>query len=110
MIKNAKRLFICEGVTRYIDAAAVDQTMQFIAKNAAPGSELVFDYIFDDIARGDFSKMPWARFQAVRMAAYGHPWKFGIAPDKAGEFVTRQGFRSDFRPGFRRTGPTLPGP
>jgi hypothetical protein len=36
--------------------------------------------------------MPWARFQAVRMAAYGHPWKFGIAKDKAGEFVTSRGF------------------
>ena len=47
---------------------------------------------FEDIARGDFSKMPWARFQAVRMAAYGHPWKFGIAPGKAGAFVTRRGF------------------
>jgi len=89
-----KTLFICEGVTRYIDAAAVDRTMQYIAKNAAPGSELVFDYIYDDIARGDFSKMPWARFQAVRMSAYGHPWKFGIAPDKADEFVTNRGFRA----------------
>jgi methyltransferase (TIGR00027 family) len=87
-----KTLFICEGVTRYIDAASVDRTMQFIAKNSAAGSELVFDYIPHDIASGDFSKMPWARFQAVRMAAYGHPWKFGIAKDKAGEFVTSRGF------------------
>ena len=87
-----KTLFICEGVTRYVDAASVDQTMQFIAKNSATGSELVFDYIPHDIASGDFSKMPWARFQAVRMAAYGHPWKFGIAKDKAGEFVTSRGF------------------
>jgi methyltransferase (TIGR00027 family) len=87
-----KTLFVCEGVTRYIEAAAVDRLMRFIAGNSAPGSELVFDYIPDDIARGDFSKMPWARFQAVRMAAYGHPWKFGIARDKAGEFLTSRGF------------------
>jgi methyltransferase (TIGR00027 family) len=85
-------LFVCEGVTRYIDAAAVDRTLRFIAENAASGSELVFDYIPDDIANGDFSKMPWARFQAVRMAAYGHPWRFGIAPDKAGEFANNRGF------------------
>lgn len=90
--QNRKTLFICEGVTRYIDAADVDRTMQFIAENAAPGSELVFDYIPDDIARGDFTKIPWARFQSVRMASYGHPWKFGIAKDKAGEFVTSRGF------------------
>ena len=90
--RKRKTLFVCEGVTRYIDALSVDRTMFFIAGNTAPGSELVFDYIPDDIARGDFSKMPWARFQAVRMAAYGHPWKFGIAADKAGEFVTSRGF------------------
>ena len=90
--RKQKTLFICEGVTRYVDAATVDRTLQFIAKNAAAGSELVFDYIPHDIASGDFSKMKWARFQAVRMAAYGHPWKFGIAEDKAGEFVTSRGF------------------
>ena len=87
-----KTLFICEGVTRYIDANAVDNILQFIRENSSPGSELVFDYIFEDIARGDFSKMPWARYQSVRMAAYGFPWKFGIAPGKAAEFVSKRGF------------------
>ncbi len=89
---NRKTVFICEGVTRYIDAAAVDRTLRFITQHAPTGSELIFDYILDDIARGDYSKMPWARFQAVRMAAYGHPWKFGIAADKANEFVASRGF------------------
>ncbi len=90
--RKRKTLFICEGITRYIEAKAVDETLRFIATNTAPGSELVFDYIPHDIATGDFLKMPWARFQAVRMSAYGHPWKFGIAPDKAGEFVSSRGF------------------
>ena len=90
--RNAKTLFICEGVCQYIDAAAVDRTLAFISENAAPGSELVFDYIFEQIAKGDFSKMPWARFQAVRVAVHGHPWKFGIDPGKAGDFVTSRGF------------------
>ena len=91
-VRNRRTLFIVELVTRYIEAAAVDRIMQFMAENSAPGSEVVFDYIPDDIARGDFLKMPWARFQAVRMAAYGFPWKFGIARDKAAEFVTSRGF------------------
>lgn len=90
--EKCKTLFVCEGVTRYIGAAAVDRTLQFIAENAAAGSELVFDYIPDSLARGDFTKYPYARFQAVRMAAYGHPWKFGIAQDKVVEFVTSRGF------------------
>lgn len=90
--RTLKTLFIVEGVTRYIEAAAVDRIIQFIAEKGAPGSEVVFDYIPEDIARGDFSNMPWARFQAVRMASYGHPWKFGIAKDRAAEFVTSRGF------------------
>lgn len=90
--QKQKTLFIWEGVTRYIDAAAVDKILQFIAQNKAQGSELVFDYIPEDIASGDFSKLPWARFQSLRMAAYGHPWKFGIASGKADEFVTSRGF------------------
>lgn len=90
--RKAKTLFICEGVSPYIDAAAVDRTLRFISDNAAPGSELVFDYIFENIAKGDFSKMPWARFQAVRAAVHGHPWKFGIAPGKAGDYLSGHGF------------------
>jgi len=85
-------LFICEQVTRYIEAAAVDGIMTFIAANAAPGSQLVFDYIPEDIVKGDFSVYPWARLQSVRTAAYGYPWKFGIAPDKAAKFSTDRGF------------------
>lgn len=90
--RKSKTLFIWEGVTRYIDAGAVDRTMQFIAENAAPASELVFDYIFEDIATGDFSKMPRARYHSVRAAVHGYPWKFGIAPDKSGDFVSNYGF------------------
>ncbi len=87
-----KTVFICETVTRYIDASAVDRILRFVTDNAAAGSELVFDYIFEDIANGDFSKMPWARFQAVRVSGYGYPWKFGIAPSKAAHFVSSRGF------------------
>lgn len=87
-----KTLFICERVTCYIDAAAVDRIFGSIVEEAPAGSELVFDYIFADVAKGDFSKMPYARFQHVRMAAYGHPWKFGIDPGTATEFLEKRGF------------------
>jgi len=89
---KAKTLFICEMVTRYIDAAAVDRVLGDIGENAPAGSQLVFDYIFADIARGDFSKMPGARFLSVRVASCGYPWKFGIVPDQAGQFVESRGF------------------
>lgn len=90
--RKRSTLFICEQVTRYIEATAVDGIMSFIAANAAPGSQLVFDYIPEDIVKGDFTVYPWARLQSVRMAAYGYPWKFGIAPDKAAKFSIDRGF------------------
>lgn len=90
--EKGKTLFVWEGVTPYIDAASVDRILKFIADHAAPGSELVFDYIPDDVTRGDYQKYPRARFGAVRMIALGHPWKFGIALDKAGEFADSHGF------------------
>ncbi len=87
-----KTLFVWEGVTPYIDAASVDRILKFIADHAATGSELVFDYIPDDVSRGDYQKYPGARLQAVRMLALDHPWKFGIAQEKAGEFADSHGF------------------
>jgi len=86
-----RTLFICEDALRYIDGAAVERVFEFIAANAAAGSELVFDYIPAEIVHGDFSKYPRARFHSIRMAAYGHPWKFGIAMGKAADFVTARG-------------------
>ena len=90
--KERKTLFICEGVLQYIDTVAVDRIMRLIAENAAPGSELVFDYIQDDIVHGDYSQFPYARLHAIRLASYGYPWKFGIAQEKAAEFVNQKGF------------------
>lgn len=89
---KAKTLFICEMVTRYIDAAAVDRVFGDIRENAPAGSQLVFDYIFADLARGDFSKMPGARFLSVRVASCGYPWRFGLVPDQAGQFAKSRGF------------------
>jgi methyltransferase (TIGR00027 family) len=40
-----KALFIWEGVTPYLDNAAVDRTLAFVAGHAASGSAIVFDYM-----------------------------------------------------------------
>ncbi len=86
-----KTLFISEGTLQYIDGAAVERVLQFITANAPAGSELVFDYIPAEIVRGDYSKFPRARFQSIRMASYGYPWKFGIAMGQADDFVAARG-------------------
>src|SRR5262249_10562018 len=43
--REAKTFFVCEGVTHYLSAGAVDALFRYVARNAAPGSRLVFTYI-----------------------------------------------------------------
>jgi methyltransferase (TIGR00027 family) len=42
--KNKKTLFLWEGVTMYLEPAAVDTTLRFIKANAPTGSTVCFDY------------------------------------------------------------------
>lgn len=98
--ENKKTLFIWEGATQYTDRKVVDFTLRSIAKHAASGSEVVFDYICDEVVRGDYSKYRGARFMAVRLTANGEPLKFGIAEGHSDEFITQRGFKviSDLGP------------
>jgi len=91
--ENQKTLFIWEAVTQYTNRKIVDLTMRSIVRHSAPGSELVFSYIFDEVVRGDYSKYRGARFAAVRLTACGEPWKFGIAEGQAVGFVTQRGLK-----------------
>ncbi len=98
--ENKKTLFIWEGATPYTDREVVDRTLRSIVKHAASGSEVVFDYICDEVVQGDYSKYRGARFMAVRLSANGEPLKFGIAEGHSHEFVTQRGLKviSDLGP------------
>lgn len=90
--KNQKTLFIYEG-TQYCGREVVNRTIQSLAQNAAPGSQLVFGYIFDEVVQGNFNRYRGAWYASVRLNASGEPWKFGIAEGKAEEFVKKHGFK-----------------
>src|SRR4029079_15316632 len=71
--------FALLGVTMYLDAAALDGTLRFIA-GCVKGSEVVFDYVVEP------SQLRWLdrlalRFAAHRCARLGEPWKSFIDPD-----------------------------
>ncbi len=84
-------LFIWEGVTYYIDAAAVKGTLEFVANNSAPGSAIVFDYMMAAVTRGDFSRYRDGRFSSLRCALAGEPWTFGFEEGQAPGFVNTCG-------------------
>ena len=86
--KDQRTFFIWEGVTMYLPAEAVRETLLWIASNSAAESSIVFDYTYEAairmLASIDIDKVPEAvkpivqRF--LRLTA-GEPWIFGL-PDK----------------------------
>lgn len=88
---NLKTFFIWEGVTQYIDAEAVDGTLDFVARNSQPGSSIIFDYTFADVITGT-NENPFAKQMLEMAQQLGEPYKFGIDPKSIGEFLSKRGF------------------
>jgi len=93
--KDRKTLFIWEGVVMYLDAAAVESTLRFIAGNASAGSSVVFDYLPPSVVEGTYTKDPYAVRMADFVRSQGEPLTFGIDPDKSGAFLKKQGLRQE---------------
>ena len=88
---SLKTLFLWEGVTYYISAEAVDGTLAFIQQNAAPGSTVAFDYIYEPLARRDFRY--YGSEQAFTVVEeYGEPFVFGIPENGIEAFLSERGF------------------
>ena len=86
-----RTLFILEGVTMYVGAAGNDATFEFIAHHSAPGSQLVFDYIWRRVVDRDFGDLYAASSGAAGVARLGEPFVTGWSPQDAEGFVRRHG-------------------
>lgn len=89
-----KSLFIWEGVTMYLDAAAVDVTLQYIASHAAAGSTLYFDYLYQSVLDGR-STLPEALVVRNTRSFNGHGterYTYGIEESCLPEFLQTRGF------------------
>jgi methyltransferase (TIGR00027 family) len=89
---NLKTLFIWQGVTMYLTAEAVDDTLRFVVQHSAPGSAIVFDYIYrlvlDEVQKhGEVSNMRRYRFMT------GEGLIFGIEEGTVEAFLKERGFR-----------------
>lgn len=89
--RGAPTLVLWEGVTNYLDAAAVDATFRFLAEAVGPGSPAVFTYvdrgIIDGTARFDGAQ---TTLRAVRRV--GEPFTFGLDPAEVPGYLTDRGF------------------
>ncbi len=95
-----KTLFIWEGVTMYISAAAVDSTLKFITTQSPPGSSVVFDYMPHELIQGNFDKYKDVRRLAFWVKYRGEPFVFGIKEGEGKSFVEQRGLKvlSDIGP------------
>jgi methyltransferase (TIGR00027 family) len=81
-----KTLFIWEGVVPYLQASAVDQTLEFVQRNCSPGSSIVFDYVYASALTASRKRGEIARMQ--RMARYtGESLVFGIEEGKVQDLL-----------------------
>lgn len=88
---DKRTLFIWEGVTYYISAEAVTNTLNFIRSQSAQGSIVAFDYIYAPVARQEFNYHgAQAAYEAV--ARQGEPFVFGIAEGAIEPFLREHGF------------------
>lgn len=87
---SRRTFFNWEGVSCYLTEQAVDGVLSFVAKHAARGSEIVFDYCLRSFIDGDHST-----FGACELAHWmdrvGEPYIFGLNADQLEPFVQARG-------------------
>lgn len=90
--RTMKTFFIWEGVTYYLPAEVADDTLSFISKNCASGSEIVFDYFPASMAAGT-CKLPEALPLGRILNTFGETILFGISPENMAGFLGKHGFK-----------------
>ncbi len=86
-----KCLFLWEGVTMYLSARSVDDTLSFIRTNAAPGSRVIFDYIYASVLRRE-NRFYGEQGIFNRVASTGEGWTFGLEAGEIKDFLGKRGF------------------
>jgi methyltransferase (TIGR00027 family) len=84
--------FIWAGVSYYLTAQAVADTLTKIAALSQPGTKLVWDYMLADIVDGSSRNLE-ALDKARRAARLGEPWLFGLQPERLSEYLAPFGLR-----------------
>lgn len=95
--RNKKTFFIWEGVTYYLTAKAVDETLAFVVENSGNESSIIFDYAFQKVLQGasgvgqiNRALKAWERIGAP-IASDEH-FIFGVKEGTIQEFLSARGF------------------
>ena len=86
---KVRTVFIMEALTQYLTIAAVNRLLQFMS-NAAPGSRAIFTYVRDDFIEG---RNLAGQARLYERYVHGGVWRFGLAPDRVGDWLRAYGWR-----------------
>lgn len=86
-----KTLFIWQGVTMYLTPEAVDTTLAFPVKHSAPGSAIVFDYVYKATLDGVQKQSEVSSMRRYRFMT-GEGLTFGIAENDVETFMQARGY------------------
>jgi methyltransferase (TIGR00027 family) len=90
--KEARTLFIWEGVTYYLNEESVDATLAFVANNSVGGSSIIFDYLAPGFMTG--SSDPVLSKSLLKVTEkVGEKMKYAIEPRTISQFLAERGFR-----------------
>lgn len=89
--KGQRSLFLWEGVTMYLKAEAVDDTLAFIRDSGA-GSRVAFDYIYESVLRRE-NRYYGEKAIFRRVSRAGEGWTFGIEEGGIETFLSHRGLR-----------------
>jgi methyltransferase (TIGR00027 family) len=87
--RSAPAVFCWLGVTMYLTADAIAETMTAIA-GLAPGSELIADYLLPEDARDEAGAL-FGRLVAQASAEQGEPWRSYFTPAQIEDLARRAG-------------------
>jgi len=87
--ESARTFILWEGVTNYLTAAAVDNTLRWCSR-ASPGSSLLFTYIHRDVLTRPRQFIGTERLFAS-LERSGEKLTWGIEPEKLPEFLAERG-------------------
>jgi methyltransferase (TIGR00027 family) len=90
--EKQKTLFLWEGVTMYLEAAAVDGTLAFIRGSAAEGSLVVFDYVRASVLRYENTLYGEKAIRGT-VARAEEGWIFGIEDGVIEDFLAKRGLK-----------------
>lgn len=85
-------LFLWEGVSNYLTADAVDNTLQTIKELSNKSSCLIFTYVHKGVIDGT-TYFPEAKRWLHRVEKVGEPWTFGIDPNEINSFFDQRGYQ-----------------